>query len=259
MTAPGAAEMYGDGGAEGSSRRNQGRRDDLFVVSKVYRTAGRKARQCLRAQPATPGTVTSNSTSALARKRPPAETVDAFERLRTAGKIRRWGVSNFDTSDMRELFALPEGRHCATNQVLYHLGERGIEWELLPWLSERQIPVMAYSPLGRGGLLRRPKLAALAKRAGATPAQLALRWLLRTPDVIAIPESTNLDHIRANRAAPGNAPRRRAPQEIARRSPPSDPPARHALIWHGWSLGVADPSGRSQRTEETFSSAIPLL
>ena len=96
---------------------------------------------------------------------PLGETVDAFERLRAAGKIVRWGVSNFDTADMRELFALPEGRHCATNQVLYHLAERGIEWELLPWLRERRIPVMAYSPLGQGALLRKPKLVAIARRA----------------------------------------------------------------------------------------------
>ena len=102
---------------------------------------------------------------------PLGETVDAFERLRADGKILRWGVSNFDTADMRELFALAEGRRCATNQVLYHLGERGIEWELLPWLRERRIPVMAYSPLGQGALLRNRKLAAIARGLGATPAQ----------------------------------------------------------------------------------------
>jgi diketogulonate reductase-like aldo/keto reductase len=132
---------------------------------------------------------------------PLAETVDAFERLRAAGKIVRWGVSNFDTADMRELFALPEGRRCATNQVLYHLAERGVEWELLPWLRQRHIPLMAYSPLGQGSLLRKPKLAALARQVGATPAQVALCWLLHTPGVIAIPESADPDHVRANRAA----------------------------------------------------------
>ncbi len=132
---------------------------------------------------------------------PLGETVEAFERLRAAGKILRWGVSNFDTADMRELAALPDGRHCATNQVLYHLGERGIEWELLPWLRKHRIPVMAYSPLGQGALLRKPKLVAIARRLGATPAQLALRWLLRSPDIIAIPESANPGHVRVNRAA----------------------------------------------------------
>ena len=127
--------------------------------------------------------------------------MDAFERLRADGKILRWGVSNFDIADMRELFALPEGRNCATNQVLYHLAERGIEWELLPWLRERRIPLMAYSPLGQGSLLRRPELTSMSSRLGVTPAELALGWLLRAPDVIAIPESTNPAHIRANRGA----------------------------------------------------------
>jgi diketogulonate reductase-like aldo/keto reductase len=94
---------------------------------------------------------------------PLGETVDAFERLRAAGKILRWGVSNFDTADMRELFALAEGRHCSTNQVLYHLAERGIEWELLPWLRERRMPLMAYSPLGQGSCSRKRKLLAIAR------------------------------------------------------------------------------------------------
>ena len=206
MTLVDTAEMYGDGGAEEVvARAIKDRRDHVFVVSKVYpHNAGRKS-----AVSACERSLRRLGTDRLdlyllhwRGNVPLAETVDTFERLRTAGKIRRWGVSNFDTADMRELLALPEGRRCATNQVLYHLGVRGIEWELLPWLRERRIPVMAYSPLGQGGLLRRPKLAALAKRAGATPAQLALRWLLRSPDVIAIPESSNLDHVRANRATP---------------------------------------------------------
>jgi diketogulonate reductase-like aldo/keto reductase len=132
---------------------------------------------------------------------PLAETVAAFERLRADGKIVRWGVSNFDTAAMRELFAFAEGRRCATNQVLYHLRERGIEWDLLPWLREHRIPLMAYSPLGQGGLLRDPKLASIARGSGATPAQIALGWLLRSPDVVAIPESADIAHIRANRVA----------------------------------------------------------
>ena len=205
MTLVDTAEMYGDGGAEEVvARAMAGRRDRVFVVSKVYpHNAGRKS------------AVTACERS-LARLRtdrldlyllhwrgrvPLGETIDAFERLRAAGKILRWGVSNFDTSDMRELTALPEGRHCSTNQVLYHLGERGIEWELLPWLRERRIPLMAYSPLGQGSLLREAKLAAIARRVGATPAQVALRWLMRFPDIMAIPESANPDHVRDNRAA----------------------------------------------------------
>jgi aldehyde reductase len=132
---------------------------------------------------------------------PLAETIDAFERLRADGKILRWGVSNFDVADMRELFALAEGRRCATNQVLYHLAERGIEWELLPWMRERRIPLMAYSPLGQGTLLRNRKLAAIARDCGMTSAQLALRWAARASDVMTIPCSTDLGHVRANRDA----------------------------------------------------------
>jgi diketogulonate reductase-like aldo/keto reductase len=199
------AEMYGEGGAEEIvGNAIAGRRDEVFVVSKVYpHNAGRKSAiaACERS---------------LARLRtdridlyllhwpgriPVAETVDAFERLRTDGKIVRWGVSNFDIHAMRRLHALPAGRQCATNQVLYHLGERGIEWDLLPWMREQRMPVMAYCPFGEGRLLRDRRLSAIATAAGVTPAQVALAWLLRTRDVIAIPESTNLSHVRDNRAA----------------------------------------------------------
>jgi len=199
------AEMYGDGGAEEIvARAIAGRRDRLFVVSKVYpHNAGRKnaISACERSLKRLD---TDHLDLYLLHWRggvPLGETIDAFERLRAAGKILRWGVSNFDTADMQELLALAEGRHCATNQVLYHLAERGIEWELLPWLRERRIPVMAYSPLGQGSLLRKHKLVAIARDLGVTPAQLALRWVMRSPDVIAIPESADLEHVRANRDA----------------------------------------------------------
>ena len=205
MTLVDTAEMYADGGAERIvARAIAGRRDRLFVVSKVYpHNAGRKS-----AISACERTLRRLGTDRLdlyllhwQGQIPLAETVAAFERLRADGKIVRWGVSNFDTADMRELFAFAEGRRCATNQVLYHLGERGIEWDLLPWLREHRIPLMAYSPLGQGALLRDPKLAALARRSGATPAQIALGWLLRSPDVLAIPESADIEHIRDNRTA----------------------------------------------------------
>jgi len=205
MTLVDTAEMYADGGAEAVvARAMAGRRDRLFVVSKVYpHNAGRKSAisACERSLNRL-GTDRLDLYLLHWRGRIPlAETVEAFERLRADGKILRWGVSNFDTADMRELFAFAEGRRCVTNQVLYHLGERGIEWELLPWLRERRIPVMAYSPLGQGSLLRKPKLAAIARRLGTTPAQIALRWLLRSPDIVAIPESADLEHVRANREA----------------------------------------------------------
>jgi len=205
MTLVDTAEMYAEGGAERVvGRAIAGQRDRLFVVSKVYpHNAGRKS-----AISACERTLKRLGTDRLdlyllhwRGQIPLAETVAAFERLRADGKIVRWGVSNFDTADMCELFALAEGRRCATNQVLYHLGERGIEWDLLPWLREHRMPVMAYSPLGQGALLRDPQLASIARRSGWTPAQIALRWLLRSPDVLAIPESADLEHIRDNRAA----------------------------------------------------------
>jgi len=130
-----------------------------------------------------------------------AETVGAFERLRRDGKILRWGVSNFDAADLRELEAIPEGRHCAANQVLYHLGERGIEWEVAKQCRARGMPIMAYSPVGQGALLAERKLVALASKLGVTPAQLALAWLLQRPGVMAIPKATQPAHVRENRAA----------------------------------------------------------
>jgi diketogulonate reductase-like aldo/keto reductase len=132
---------------------------------------------------------------------PLAETIDAFERLRRAGKIVRWGVSNFDVDDMNELMALPAGAHCATNQVLYNLAERGIEWKLLPYCAQRGIPVMAYSPVGQGTLLTHRKLATLAAPLGVTPAQLALAWSIRDSHVMSIPQSTDRSHIDDNRSA----------------------------------------------------------
>jgi len=205
MTLVDTAEMYAEGGAERVvARAIAGQRDRLFVVSKVYpHNAGRKSAisACERSLKRL-GTDRLDLYLLHWRGRIPlAETVAAFERLRADGKIVRWGVSNFDTADMRELFALAEGQRCATNQVLYHLGERGIEWDLLPWLREHRIPLMAYSPLGQGALLRDPQLASIARRNGLTPAQIALGWLLRSTDVVAIPESANVEHIRANRAA----------------------------------------------------------
>ena len=204
MTLIDTAEMYADGGAEKIVGEAITGRDDAFVVSKVYpHNAGRKS-----AIAACERSLRRLNTDHLdlyllhwPGRIPVAETVDAFERLRADGKIARWGVSNFDIDAMRELDALSEGRHCATNQVLYHLGERGIEWDLLPWMRERRMPVMAYCPLGEGALLRNRKLATIAKDIDATPAQLALAWLLRAKHVIAIPESANVVHIRDNRAA----------------------------------------------------------
>lgn len=205
MTLLDTAEMYADGGAEEIvGTVIAGRRDAAFVVSKVYpHNAGRKS-----AIAACERSLRRLGTDHLdlyllhwAGRIPIAETVDAFERLRADGKIVRWGVSNLDVDAMHRLAALPEGRHCATNQVLYHLGARGIEWDLLPWMRKRHMPVMAYCPLGEGALLKNRQLMRIAAGIGATPAEVALAWLSRTQDVLAIPQSSDVDHVRANRAA----------------------------------------------------------
>ena len=205
MTLVDTAEMYGDGGAEQVlGEAIDGRRDDVIIVSKVYPhnagarsavTACERSLQRLR---------TDRLDLYLLHWRgriPLAETVGAFERLRRDGKIVRWGVSNFDTGDIDELSALPGGSNCAVNQVLYHLGERGIEHALLPLCRRRSIAVMAYAPVGEGALLRNAALKRIAAAAGITPAQLALAWLLRDDDVISIPQTSDIAHVRENRAA----------------------------------------------------------
>jgi diketogulonate reductase-like aldo/keto reductase len=205
MTLIDTAEMYGEGGAEEVvGRAIAGRRREVFVVSKVYpHNAGRKSMRAACAKSLRRLRIDCLDLYLLhwRGRIPLAETVEAFEALRREGMIARWGVSNFGVDDMRKLWALPGGRACATNQVHYHLGERGIEWDLVPWMREQRMPVMAYCPLGEGRLLAERRLAAIAAQAGATPAQVALAWLARRGDVIAIPQSSDLAHVRANRAA----------------------------------------------------------
>ena len=205
MTLIDTAEMYGDGGAEEIvAKAIAGRRGSAFVVSKVYpHNAGatRMKAACERSLRRLGLDCIDLYLLHWRGAVPLAETVDAFERLRAAGRIRRWGVSNFDTADMEELLALPGGRNCAVNQVLYNLTERGIEWRLLDWCRTRGIPVMAYSPVAQGSLATNRKVAAIARTLNVTSAQLALAWVLTRPQVIAIPQSSNLAHIDANRAA----------------------------------------------------------
>jgi diketogulonate reductase-like aldo/keto reductase len=131
---------------------------------------------------------------------PLEETVEAFERLREEGLIRQWGVSNLDIGEMVELWALDGGRAVQTDQVLYNLTRRGIEWNLLPWSRERSIPVMAYSPIEQGRLARQRKLAEFAKRHGITPAQAALGWVLAQDGVIAIPKTGSAVRLKENAA-----------------------------------------------------------
>ena len=132
---------------------------------------------------------------------PLPETMEAFLKLRQSGKIKHFGVSNFDLSDMRELWKVPEGREVATNQLLYNLTRRGIEYDLLPWLRERHIPVMAYSPIQQGRLTEHSGLCALAKKSGLTPAQLALAWLLSFKDIVVIPKTSSPKRLEENYAA----------------------------------------------------------
>jgi diketogulonate reductase-like aldo/keto reductase len=198
------AEMYGEGLTESLvGEAIAGRRDEVFLVSKVYpHNASRKAMR-------------HSCTASLRRLKtdrldlyllhwsgavPLDETVESFERLREEGLIRQWGVSNLDIAEMEELWELDGGRAVQTDQVLYNLTRRGIEWNLLPWLRERHIPVMAYSPIEQGRLAHQRKLADFAKRHGITAAQVALAWVLAQDGVIAIPKTGSALRVKENAA-----------------------------------------------------------
>ena len=196
------AEMYGNGDAEklvGEAIR--GRRDDVFVVSKVLPSnAGAHAtvRAC-------EGSLRRLGTDRLdlyllhwRGTTPIEETLDGFATLVDQGKIRHWGVSNFDRDDMDDLVDVAGGEAVATDQVLYNLSRRGIEWDLLPWCQDRGVPVMAYSPVEQGRLLDHPALGAVAERHDTTPAQVALAWVLRHDGVVTVPKAGTPDHVREN-------------------------------------------------------------
>ncbi|WP_061532098.1 aldo/keto reductase [Collimonas arenae] len=204
------AEMYAEGGAEeivGEAIR--GRRAETFLVSKVYpHNADRRGVQaaCERSLRRLGTDYIDLYLLHWRGSVPLAETLEAFEALKKAGKIRDFGVSNFDTADMREASALPGGDEIAVNQVLYNLVQRGIEWELLPWCRARSMPVMAYSPLESSPseqrqMLGNPRLQAIAKRHEASPAQIALTWLQQQENVIVIPKAVDARHVRENRAS----------------------------------------------------------
>ena len=199
------AEMYGEGRSEELiGEAIDGRRDEVFLVSKVYpQNASRKG-------------VVAACERSLARLRtdridlyllhwrgnvPLAETMEAFIALQQAGKIHEYGVSNLDLESMQELLSVPGGNAVATDQLLYNLARRGIEWELLPWLRERRIPIMAYSPIEQAKLTRNPKLIDFARRHGMTPAQVCLAWLLDHDDVIVIPKTGRRDRLQENLGA----------------------------------------------------------
>ena len=196
------AEMYAGGGAErvvGSAIK--GRRDDVFIVSKV-----------LPHNASFDGTIRACENSLQRMEiesidlyllhwpgnHPLESTISAFEQLKTDGKIKHWGVSNFDTSDMQELYGIPEGKNCQINQVLYNLSRRDIEWDLLPWCRSKGLPIMAYSPIEQGRLLENKKLKALAGEIGVSAAQLSIAWSIRKNDIITIPKASNLEHVSQN-------------------------------------------------------------
>jgi diketogulonate reductase-like aldo/keto reductase len=160
------------------------------------------------------------------------ETLEAFTTLRDRGSIRHYGVSNFDVDDLDEARVMPGGAGIATNQVLYNLEHRGIEWNVLPWCREQQIPLMAYSPLGSDSrrLRAHPVLKAMAARIGATPARIALAWLLRQPDVVVIPKAGSEAHVRDNHAALTLALSAADVEEIDRSFPPPKGPKPLAMI-----------------------------
>lgn len=199
------AEMYGEGRAEELiGEALAGRRDEAFIVSKVYpHNAGRRG--CVAAcERSLKRLKTDRLDLYLLHWRgevPLAETLEAFQALRAAGKIRHFGVSNLDESDMQELVGLSAGDEVQVDQVLYNPLQRGAEWGLLPWLLKRNIAVMAYSPLDEGRLLREVRFVSLAKDLGMTPAQLALAWLLARDGVIAIPKTSNRARMKENAAA----------------------------------------------------------
>jgi len=205
MTLVDTAEMYAEGGAEEVvAEAISGRRDGVFLVSKVYPHNATRKGAIAACERSLRRLRTDRLDLYLLHWRggvPLAETIGAFDRLVAAGKIRYWGVSNLDVGDMEELFALPGGAACATDQVLYHVSARGIEWDLLPWLATRGIPTMAYSPLGQGALVRKRAVKLIADTRQVEPAQVLLAWVLRRREVVAIPKASDPLHVRANRAA----------------------------------------------------------
>jgi diketogulonate reductase-like aldo/keto reductase len=201
------AEMYAEGGAEEVvGEAIAGRRDEVFLVSKVYPHNASVAGTIAACERSLRRLGTDRIDLYLLHWRgahPLGETVGAFERLQRAGKIRHWGVSNLDAEDMAELAGLPGSEACATDQVLYNPGRRGIEWDLLPWCRARVLPVMAYSPLEQGRLAGSPVLGGLARAHHCSPLQIALAWVLAQPGVLAIPKAARVEHVEANAATLG--------------------------------------------------------
>lgn len=199
------AEMYGEGGAEEViAAAIAKRRAEVFLVSKVYPHNASKRGTIAACERSLKRLNTDYLDLYLLHWRgsvPLAETLEAFQTLQQAGKIRSYGVSNFDVEDLQEASQRSGGTGIVTNQVLYNLTRRGVEWNLLPWCRQRQIPIMAYSPIEQGRLLNNRALQTIAQARGVTTAQIAIAWLLHQDDVIVIPKSSRIEHVEQNRAA----------------------------------------------------------
>ncbi len=228
MTLIDTAEMYGEGAAEELiGEAIAGRRAEVFLVSKVYphnATRQGTVEACARSLRRLNTDYLDLYLLHWRGEVPLAETLAAFQSLKQAGKIRDYGVSNFDVDDMKEAFALPGGEEIATDQVLYNLLYRGIEWDLLPWCRAHGLPIMAYSPIGHSAgdqraMLDHPAVKSIAARHNATPAQVALAWL-QQPGVIVIPKAGTPEHVRENRAALALKLTRKDLGELDRAFPP---------------------------------------
>ncbi|HTS91518.1 MAG TPA: aldo/keto reductase [Stellaceae bacterium] len=205
MTLIDTAEMYGEGGAEEVvAKAIAGRRQEVFLVSKVYPHNATRAGVVAACERSLKRLGTDYLDLYLLHwigSVPFEETLAGFATLLEAGKIRSHGVSNFDTSDMERWRKLKGGSAVATDQVLFNLARRGVEWDLLPWCRKHRVPVMAYSPVDQGSLLSKRPLRQVAAGRGVTPAQVALAWLLHQEGVVAIPKAAQAEHVRENRAA----------------------------------------------------------
>ena len=205
MTLIDTAEMYAEGAAEELvGEAISGRRDEVFLVSKVLPMNATRRGTVAACEASLRRLRTDRLDLYLLHWRGDIaleETLAGFATLVRAGKIRSWGVSNFDASDMKQLVRTKGGPAVATDQVLYNLVRRGIEFDLLPWCRQRKIPIMAYSPIEQGRFLDRAELRKIAARHLATPAQVALAWLLRQEGIVAIPKAGTPEHVRENRAA----------------------------------------------------------
>jgi diketogulonate reductase-like aldo/keto reductase len=224
MTLIDTAEMYGEGGSEKMiAEAIAGRRDKLFIVSKIYPHNASRTNTLVACERSLRRLNTDRIDLYLLhwRGRPPlAETMEAFQKLKAEGKIRHYGVSNLDTDDMQELWAVNGGPLTQVNQVYYNPAARGIEFDLLPWQRKQRVPLMAYSPVDQAKLATDRTLAAIGKRHNATAAQVALAWGLRHPDSIVIPKAVRPEHLRQNVAALDITLRAEDLAEIDRAFPP---------------------------------------